>query len=325
MGGGGGEAAERREDAARLALLRALQARGYRFVTPTPETHARVLARPAPRAVRDLRDVFGWSRPFDPARLDPQIVALMGEGGVLEAGRGGARSTVRVSSLDQLLFMHSAYPTLSEDAVFFGPDSYRFAAFIRQQLPGGVGDTAGEGGALVDIGAGAGVGALVAAERRPAARLVLTDINAQALRFARINAAHAGAQVETVRTSGIDGVDGPIEIALANPPYIIDPSGRAYRDGGGLHGGQLSLDLARAAVRRLGPGGRLLLYTGAAIVDGANPLGDALQALAGEQDCDLGLRELDPDVFGEELSNPQYAEVERIAVIGAVMMKRKRS
>jgi release factor glutamine methyltransferase len=38
---------------------------GYRFITVTPATHARVLARDV-RPARDLRDVFGWSRPFRP-------------------------------------------------------------------------------------------------------------------------------------------------------------------------------------------------------------------------------------------------------------------
>jgi hypothetical protein len=35
----------------------------------------------------------------------------------------------------------------------------------------------------------------------------------------------------------------------------------------------------------------------------------------------LSVRERDPDVFGEELSNPAYAEVERIAVLEIVLRK----
>jgi hypothetical protein len=37
--------------------------------------------------------------------------------------------------------------------------------------------------------------------------------------------------------------------------------------------------------------------------------------------CTLDYREIDPDVFGEELSKPIYADVERIAVVGAVITK----
>ena len=161
----------------------------------------------------------------------------------------------------------------------------------------------------------------MAAQRRPGATLLLTDVNDRALRFARINAAAAATQVQTLQTNGLDGVEPVIDLALANPPYIIDPAGRAYRDGGAMHGGQLSLDLAAAALQRLRPGGRLLLYTGAAIVRGRNELQDALTGLVSQTGCTLSCRELDPDVFGEELEQPGYADVERIAVIGVVMSR----
>jgi hypothetical protein len=32
-------------------------------------------------------------------------------------------------------------------------------------------------------------------------------------------------------------------------------------------------------------------------------------------------RELDPDVFGEDLDEPAYAQVERIALVGAVIVR----
>jgi len=35
--------------------------------------------------------------------------------------------------------------------------------------------------------------------------------------------------------------------------------------------------------------------------------------------CTLRYRELDPDLFGEELDKPAYADVERIAAVGAVV------
>ena len=46
------------------ALGRSLQATGYRFVTVTPATHRRVNNRPENAWARDLRGVFGWSRPY---------------------------------------------------------------------------------------------------------------------------------------------------------------------------------------------------------------------------------------------------------------------
>jgi methylase of polypeptide subunit release factors len=237
------------EDAALVDLLRALAARGYAFVTPTPATHARVVARPDRRQARNLAGVFGWSLPFEPAVLHAELLDLMCAGGVLaERPDGRLASRVRASTVRGLLFLHSAYPTHDEDAVFLGPDSWRFADFVAAELA-----SAPAPRRLVDVGAGAGVGALTAAA--PRARLTATDINAKALRLARVNAAAAGLELETVETDTLHGVEGAIDLVLANPPYIVDAESRTYRDGGDLFGGRISLDMAGAAAERLEPGG----------------------------------------------------------------------
>jgi SAM-dependent methyltransferase len=300
-------------DRALLALLQALRDRGYAFVTPTPETHGRVLAR-LPRPGRPtLRDVFGWSRDFAAEDLEPELLGLLKSASALESGEAGRlRSGVRVSSLGDLLLLHSAYPTHEVDSVFFGPDSYRFADLVRRELSGV------SVGRLADIGAGAGAGALAAATCAQVGEVVMTDINPKALRLARVNAAFAGVKAQFVETDSLDGVEGGFDVVLANPPYIIDPDERAYRHGGDLHGGRLSVEMAEDAVGALAPGGRLLLYTGAAIVEGRNPVCEELEKLCADRGCTFTCRELDPDVFGEELSRPEYAEVERIAVIAAV-------
>lgn len=304
-------------DAALLALLGALRRRDYAFVTPTPATHARVISRPGRRTARDLADVLGWSLPFEPGTVDAELLALLEAAGQIASHGTLLRATCRVSSLHGHLFLHSAYPTEAEDAVFFGPDSYRFADFIRAGL-----DDCSRA-RIVDIGTGAGVGGIVAADACPEARLTLTDINAKALRCARINAAFAGLEVELVEGDGLTGVTGAIDVAIANPPFIIDPDGRAYRDGGDMHGARISLDMAGAAAARLSPGGRLLLYTGSAIVRGHDALRAALETAMNELGCRLDYRELDPDVFGEELERPGYEDVDRIAIVGAVATKRR--
>lgn len=309
--------AQRDTDAALLDLLRALRARDYRFITPTPATHARILARADRKQAANLTDVLGWSLPFDPSVIEPDLLALLQAADALEKRDGTLRARYRVSTLHGHLFLHSAYPTEADDSVFFGPDSYRFADFIRAEL----GDC--EGARVVDIGTGAGVGGIVAADACPKARVVLTDINPKALRLARLNARFAGIEAEIVEADGLSTVADPIDVALANPPYIIDPKGRTYRDGGDMHGGQLSLDMATEAAARLTPGGRLLLYTGSAIVAGRDELHEALEAAMADANCTLRYRELDPDVFGEELEKPEYADVDRIAIIGAVATKRR--
>ena len=111
-------------------------------------------------------------------------------------------------------------------------------------------------------------------------------------------------------------------VAILNPPYIADSAGRAYRDGGAMRGGELGLRLASEAAARLVPGGRVILYTGSAIVNGEDPFRTALEQAMAAAGCDLAYRELDPDVFGEELDEPAYAGVERIAAVGAVAVKR---
>ena len=122
-------------DDALLRLAAAIRATGYRFTTVTPATHARVNARPGNAWARGLEDVFGWSRPFRPAVLPPALFDLMRRAGVaVPHGEGGWRSSVRLSTLGGELFLHSAFPTAEPDAVFFGPDTYRFAAAVEAHL-----------------------------------------------------------------------------------------------------------------------------------------------------------------------------------------------
>jgi hypothetical protein len=302
-----------------LALLGELKRSDYRFVTPTPATHARVLARPSRREARHLQDVFGWNLPFGPqlfapARLEDLLAARI----VAPAGEGLFRSLYRVSRLGEDLFLHSPYPTEAEDAVFFGPDSYRFAELIRSELER---CPRRPGARLVDIGAGAGVGAIVAARLRPELRPTMTDVNPRALQLARINARAAGVDADYALGPTLEPVIGPVDIALANPPYIVDPAGRRYRDGGDMHGARVALDMAASAMARLSPGGRFILYTGSAIVAGEDRLHRALaEAVAGEG-YTLRYREIDPDVFGEELENEAYRDVERIALVAAVITR----
>lgn len=306
-------------DAALLRLIEALRLRGYGFVTPTPATHARVVARPACRVAQGVEDVLGWSLPFDAAVLDAELFALLREAEALEpAPQGRFRSRYRVSSLKGQLYLHSAYPTEATDSVFFGPDSYRFADLIEAEL---VQTPPREGAAIVDIGTGAGVGAIVAAGLAPHARVAMTDCNPHALRLARINAQAAGAAIRSVETDGLTGIEGAIDLVFANPPYIMDDADRTYRSGGGMLGGEVSLDMARMAAPRLTPGGRMILYTGSAIAGGRDRLRTALADLAHAEGLALRYREIDPDVFGEELGNPAYAAVDRIAVVAAIFTR----
>jgi methylase of polypeptide subunit release factors len=297
-------------------LVAFLKARAYRFITPTPATHARVLARADRQRAADLRDVFGWSLPFARDLLDAPLLEALQAAGMVEAAGDLLRSKVRVSTLGPDLLVHSGYPTDDTHAVFFGPDSYRFARFIADELRR---CPEREGSTLVDIGTGAGAGAIAAAHCCPKVDIVMTDINPAALRLARVNAQAAGVAARFVEGDDLSGISGELDLVLANPPYIIDPAGRAYRDGGDLHGAGVALAMACEAVPRLAAGGRFLLYTGSAIVRGADGLHDRLVQLAAAEGCRLRYQEIDPDVFGEELETAAYADVERIALVTAVI------
>ncbi len=295
-------------EAGLLRLAKALQDIGYAFVTPTPASHARVNARPGAAWARDLRDVFGWSRPFLDGVLPAEVVAAMQAGEVLATHGAGWRSLVRASTLEGLLFLHSAYPTAAADAVFFGPDTYRFGRSILPRMPRTV-------RRAVDIGCGAGPGAMLVARAHPDAEVLGVDINDAALRLTRVNAALAGVRVEAVHSDLLSGVAGDFDLIVSNPPYLVDPGERAYRHGGGALGAGLSLAIVDAALRRLAGGGTLLLYTGAAIIGGADPFRAEITTRLAGSALAWTYEEVDPDVFGEELEHGAYAVADRIAAV----------
>lgn len=305
-------------DLALLQLGRRLQADGYRFITPTPLTHQRVNQRDEGQMADSLRDVFGWSRPFEPGLLSADEQRQLQEAQVIDTYEGQLKSRVRWSSLDDLLFVHSAFPTDAADSVFFGPDTYRFAQMIHAHLQQNFAPIH----RAVDIGCGAGVGAIVIARARREAQVLALDINPAALRLTAINAALAEvANVEVHASDLLQGVEGEFDLIVANPPYMADPAERAYRHGGGTLGAGLSLRIVEQALNRLGPGGSLLLYTGVAMVDGRDPFLDTVLPRLDEKRFAWTYREIDPDVFGEELLNPGYQRVDRIAVVALTVTR----
>ncbi|WP_336202115.1 class I SAM-dependent methyltransferase [Pseudomonas guariconensis] len=305
-------------DQALLQLGRRLRADGYRFTCVTPATHAHNNAREGSERARTLRDVFGWSRPFAPGLISADELQQLQAAQVLTGEGDLLRSTVRWSSLDDLLLVHSAFPTDASDAVFFGPDSYRFAQVIHDHLQ----RTPKPVQHAVDIGCGTGVGALLIARAAQHAQVSAVDINPLALRYTAINAALAGVGNLSVEPSDLlDGISGTFDLIVANPPYMLDASERVYRHGGGALGAQLSLRIVEQACERLSPAGTLLLYTGVAIVEGRDALLEAIRLrLAGPQ-WSWVYREVDPDVFGEQLLEPGYERVERIAAVALTVTR----
>ena len=296
-----------------LGLGQALVKQGYRFITATPLTHERVNARAENSQARDLAGVFGWSRPFAAPLLGDELLELLRAGGALQEEGSLHTSAVRWSSLGDNLFVHSRYPTVQTDAVFFGPDTYRFVRAIDAWLGT---PSATQVTRAVDICCGAGPGALCIAQARPSAEVLAVDINPRALQFTRINAALAKvANVEAQYSDLLKNVDGEFDLIVANPPYMLDAESRAYRNGGGELGAGLSEAIVEAALARLAPGGSLLLYTGVAMTAAGDPFLAYVKRTLGDQSLAWRYEEVDPDVFGEELLKPGYEQVERIAAV----------
>jgi len=295
-----------------IAIGQALKSAGYRFTTVTPLTHQRVNARHEATGKAGLCDVFGWSRPFARDAVAPDLLALMREAGVLADEGGGLRATVRASTLGELVYFHSAYPTMQDDAVFFGPDTYRFVAAIERSLP----MLAAPPSRVADVGCGAGPAAIAIARRYPDAEVLALDINEAALALTRVNAGLAGAgNVSAHHSDLFDSVGGDFDLIVSNPPYLLDAGKRAYRHGGGRRGAGLSLAIVAAALSRLRPGGALLLYTGVAIAGQQDEFLAEIAPLL-DRDCSAWrYEELDPDVFGEEVGAPGYEDIDRIAAV----------
>lgn len=110
------------------------------------------------------------------------------------------------------------------------------------------------GSSVLDMGTGAGIGAVAAASR--AARVVAVDVNPMAVRCARINALlnQVDHRVEVREGDLFAPVGGePFDVVLFNPPYLPgearDPLERAFR------GGDVVERFARELPARLTPTG----------------------------------------------------------------------
>jgi release factor glutamine methyltransferase len=118
---------------------------------------------------------------------------------------------------------------------------------------------------VVDVGTGSGAIALsIAAECAPAS-VTATDVSPAALELARENALQLGLEVAFVETSLLDGLEGPFDLVVSNPPYVteaelpgLQPEVRDFEPRIAVVGDQTA-ELAAAARDVLRPGGRIVL------------------------------------------------------------------
>jgi release factor glutamine methyltransferase len=128
---------------------------------------------------------------------------------------------------------------------------------------------------IVDACTGSGVLAIALAHELPMARIVATDISAEALTVARRNAARLGVadRVQFVLGDLLDPIVEPVDLIACNPPYVVDaaqpvlqPEVRDHEPSVALFGGhdglQLLTRMVRAAPSRLRRDGFLIFEFG---------------------------------------------------------------
>jgi SAM-dependent methyltransferase len=301
-------------DEALVEIGRYLQGRGYKFVTVTPATHRLVNRKPDHKS-SPLTSIFGWSRPVPTEEIELALLDLLQRAEVLEVDSGFARVKVRFSTLGDQLYVHSAFPTDSEDSVFFGPDTYRYCTAIRHDIANLGGQ---DGLTILDLGCGSGAGGLYASSLFGArcARLILSDINPEAIRYCAVNAALNG--VTNVRMSVGDLFERIVErldYIVCNPPFMVDAAKRAYRNGGDDIGAELSLRILKDGLSHLKSGGRLLIYTASPVINGEHVFFQLAKPALELDGRVHHYEEIDPDIFGEELDGDAYRLVDRLAAV----------
>ena len=152
---------------------------------------------------------------------------------------------------------------------------------------------------VVDVGTGSGAVALALKHERPDLAVLGSDVSTDALAVARANRDRLGLDVELVKADLLDGVDGPLDAVLSNPPYVrederatLPPDVARHEPAGALFAGADGLDV----IRRLIP---QAAATGAALV--------ALEVGAGQAPA-----------VGELLRGAGFADVEARADLAGI-------
>lgn len=248
-----------------LTELRAtLAAAGYTAeVVVDPQRLHRFLAGTGAAAVSGLDErlsaivrLFALNEPLPVGEaseaLAPVDLGEIGETGVLSVDGDWAVPNYRLVPHGQLLIAgdgrRGAGAGANVVSTFTGP-SLKLARLVPQTPVG----------AMLDVGTGSGILALLGAEHSE--HVTALDVNPRALEFAQFNARlNAISNVEVLEGSWFEPVAGRrFDLIVINPPYIVSPDNElAYRDSG-LRGTALLDQLVRDAAAHLESGGLALM------------------------------------------------------------------
>ena len=140
---------------------------------------------------------------------------------------------------------------------------------------------------VLDVGTGSGAIALAIADEHPGARVIAVDRADGALALARDNLARAAVngRVELRHGDLLEGLAGPFDLIVSNPPYVpaadydtLQPEIRLYEPYEAVVGDGVWREIARDARALLAPGGHVVLEVGdgqaAEVAEGLAALGD---------------------------------------------------
>lgn len=127
----------------------------------------------------------------------------------------------------------------------------------------------------IDVGTGSGCIAVSIAQELPGVHLTATDCSDAALAVARRNAARhrVSDRISFISTDLLNGVDGPVDLIVSNPPYVPEPHAPAlqadvvrFEPPAALFGGADGLAVIRRLLHdarpRLAEHGRLIMEFG---------------------------------------------------------------
>jgi methylase of polypeptide subunit release factors len=198
------------------------------------------------------------------AALGPDAVDALAATGLVEVGRDVVPGS-RVAPIGEILLASDGFTRDADDPPDYVANytpTARTCDLLTPRL---------RGGRALDVGAGSGIHALLAA--RHSSEVVAIDVNPRALAYTELNAALNGLDnVECRAGSYFAPVDGEtFDLIVCNAPFVVSPESRwVYRDSG-FRGDDVTAHVVAGAAAHLAEGGYATLLGSWIVTDEDDP------------------------------------------------------